>query len=243
MPWSARTDRRRWLVVAGIALVLAWMAAPATVPFYDGCCAPDEPYRYIDAPSGYRNTPAPSVGRAVLHLRHAQVRPGFVNTSEVGPQASLYVPAGALAVPSAASQLTLTVTPEPPPADTPSDGQVDGNVYRIDATADSQKIALRVAGQHPALQLRAPSSKQPGPVFERHDSAGWHRESRTTRTGIDVYQTEIGALGDWALVQLNVTGASKDPGINSPLLAMGLGVLVTTGLLLGLRISRREHSP
>lgn len=145
---------------------------------------------------------------------------GYVNTAEVGPQASLYFPAGSLALPPGTRLLLLSVTPEAPTSGVRLDGRITGNVYRVAATADAEPISLRPQSGRPSLQLRAPSSRQPGPVLEHRDATGWHRTVRTTRTSVDTYQAEINALGDWALVQLT-SGApsSNESGVNADLLA------------------------
>jgi hypothetical protein len=242
MPWSARTDKRRWVVLAAAALVVAWTAAPAAVPLYDGCCNPDEPYRYVAAPPGYAETRAPTTGRLTVRSPTVHARPGYVNTAELGPQASLYVPAGALEVPNGTHQLTLTVTPESPPSRAPANGRVTGNVYRVAAEADAQPVPLRAGTSRPSVQLRAPSPKQPGPVLEHYDRAGWHRAVRTTRTGIDTYEAEVDALGDWALVQLNRPQA-KNSGVDLGLLAAGIAVLGVSVSVMVIRQRRGRPRP
>ena len=42
----------RWLVAALVALLAAWVLAPAALPIYDGLSNPDEPYRWVQPPAG-----------------------------------------------------------------------------------------------------------------------------------------------------------------------------------------------
>jgi hypothetical protein len=43
---------RARLLLALVALPLAWLLAPGAVPLYDGINLPDEPYRYVVPPAG-----------------------------------------------------------------------------------------------------------------------------------------------------------------------------------------------
>ena len=111
-------------------------------------------------------------------------------------------------------------------------------VYRINADAGGRSVPVVGSGKRePTLQMRAPSGRQPGPVFEHRTSAGWQRES-TIRVGVDVYQSQVPALGDWALVQLTSSSSSSGPGINWGFLGGGIALLVVAGLIVVVRVRR-----
>ena len=233
----------RRVLAAVAALTLAWLIAPAAVPIYDGVGNPDEPYRYVNPPAGAKKTPPPTVAKATLSLTAAGLNnAAYANSAEVGPQVVYYVPNGALKAPGGATGITVTATPTPPPSP-PTDGTIVGNVYRITATTPNGDATIVGHGvtQLPTLDMRAPSGKQPGPVFEHVVNGVWQHSS-TLRIGVDIYQTSAAALGDWALVQLRSQPGKSAGGINLGLLAAGIAVLVVVGLIVAIRLSRTRRA-
>ena len=239
-----KSTAARWVVVSLLALLGAWLVAPSVVPIYDGIgSSSDEPYRYVHRPADApvpATSKAPTIAKATLTVQNGVSAAGYSNSAEQGPQISLYVPAGALKVPTTASTVVVTATPLAPSPPLPTDGTIITNVYRITALADGKVAQLVGTGNHaPTIQMRAPTGKQPGPVFERKTSSGWQKV-QTIRTGIDTYQAQAQGFGDWALVQAKGTGGSSGGGggINVGLLAAGIGVLVLAGLIAVVRTIR-----
>ena len=233
--WSPAAAR--WVVISLLALIGAWLVAPAVVPIYDGIGqSTDEPYRYVQRPANApvpATSKAPTTAKAVLTVQNGISAAGYSNSGEQGPQISLYVPAGALRVPTTATSVVVTAQPLAPSPPLPADGTIVTNVYKISALADGKDAQLVGTGNHaPTIQMRAPTGKQPGPVFERRTASGWEKV-QTIRTGIDTYQAQAQAFGDWALVQPKGTsgGSGGGGGINVGLLAAGIGVLVLAGLI------------
>ena len=210
-----RSLSARWIGAAILALVVAWLLAPAVVPIYDGIGQADEPYRYVQRPANAPSKPtnkAPTEAKATLTVSNGLSAAGYSNSDERGPQISLYVPAGALKAPSGATSIVVTAQPLAPKAPLPTDGTIVTNVYRISAVAGGQEAQLVGTGDHAAtIQMRAPTGKQPGPVFERRTATGWVKVP-TIRAGIDIYQAQASAFGDWALVQMKGTGSSGGGG-------------------------------
>lgn len=234
-----RPTSTRWLVVSLLALLGAWLAAPAVVPIYDGIGgSTDEPYRYVHRPADAQSAPtnkAPTEAKATLAVRGGVSGAGYSNSGENGPQISLYVPAGALKVPAGATSVVVTAQPLAPTPPLPSDGRIVTNVYRITATADGQPVQLVGTGNHaPTIQMRAPTGKQPGPVFEHRSGSGW-AHAPTIRTGIDSYQAQAPAFGDWALVQTKSTQSSGSSSgwstTRIALLSIGIALLVLAVLI------------
>lgn len=241
-----RLHYRVWrrVLAALAALTLAWLVAPAAVPIYDGVGNPDEPYRYLNPPAGAKKTPPPTVAKATLSVTAAGLNnAAYANSAEVGPQVVYYVPNGALKAPDGATGITVTATPVAPSPPLPADGTIVGNVYRIAATTSKGDAVVvgRGVTQLPTLDMRAPSGKQPGPVFE-HVVAGAWQHSATLRIGVDIYQTSAGAFGDWALVQLKDQPGKSSGGINGGLLAAGIAVLVLVVLISAIRLSRSRRA-
>lgn len=71
------------VALAAAALAAAWLLTPAAVPLYDGVGFPDEPYRYVVPPTGYRTTPPPT--RAFGSVPAAKVAAGTAAGSAATP--------------------------------------------------------------------------------------------------------------------------------------------------------------
>lgn len=248
---NAVDDRRRrirWVLAALTALLLAWLVSPASVPIYNGIGNPDEPYRWIKPPAYAKSTKQPTSAHKIVPVSGGFSTAQFANTGESGPQLSLYLPPKALKAPTGASSIDVTVQPLAPSPPLPKDGTISTNVYRITATANGQAVDVTQSGpSEPSLQMRAPDSRQPGPVFEHRTATGWQR-ARTIRVGVDIYQTQAPSFGDWALVQLassasaTSSGGSGGGGINWALLGPGVALLVLAVLVLMIRLRRTSGS-
>jgi hypothetical protein len=240
------TRATRRLLASLVVLLVAWLVAPAVVPIYDGISNPDEPYRYVQAPNG-TSTKAPTEAKATVSVNAAGLSAAaYSNSLENGPQIVLYIPAGSLQAPSGATTIQITETPLAPSAPLPTDGTIVTNVYRVAATTSKgpAQIVGKSTNQIPTLQMRAPSAKQPGPVYERRTATGWQR-LETLRVGQDIYQASAPQFGDYALVQLTSapkSGGSGGGGVNVGLLAAGIGLLVLAGIILAIRITRSRRA-
>jgi hypothetical protein len=237
---------KRWGLIAAVALISAWLIAPAAVPIYDGLGNPDEPYRWVNPPAGTKHTSPPTTATATLPAKGGRnLDAGYANSGENGPQISVYFPVLALAAPTTAASIQVTATPLAPTPPEPTDGTIITNVYRITATTSTGPASFPGSYGHdqPALQMRAPTARQPGPVFEHRLGNRWTRVD-TIRVANDVYQANLTGLGEWALVQLRhplTTGGSA--GINTPLLAAGTAVLVTVIGVIAIRVGRSRKNP
>lgn len=240
LPTATARQRRhghRWLLLAAVAVALAWVVAPAVTPIYDGVGQPDEPYRWVKPPANAKTTKAPTTAEKIVAVSGGFSTAQFANTSETGPQLSLYLPPKALQVPTGATSITVEAKPLAPAAPLPKDGTILTNVYHLTATAGGQSVSVIGTGpSEPSLQMRAPTGQQPGPVFEHRTTTGWQR-ARTIRVGVDVYQTQAPVLGDWALVQLS-TGGNRGGGINWGLLGGGIALLAVAIVVMVIRLVR-----
>jgi hypothetical protein len=227
----------RWLVAALVALLAAWVATPAAVPVFDGIGQPDEPYRYVDPPPTAKTTKTPTAASSTVPIRAGKNVGQFVNSAESGPQISVYVASGALAVPPDAESVRVTATPLAPEAPLPTDGDIVTNVYRVTAVAGASVPQITGRGTAGvAIDMRAPTARQPGPVFERRTADGWE-QLKTIRSGVDIYHTEsVTGFGEFALVQLDATGGGG--GVNYGLLFGGIGVLLLAVVIVVIRTRR-----
>ena len=228
----------RWTVIAGLAFAGAAALAPSAVPIYDGIGNPDEPYRYVVPPPNYRDTQPPTTATRTLRVTNGRSVSAQINTAEFGPQLALFVPTGAFAAPGTSSHVTVTAAPVAPPEHLPTDGTIVGNVYRISAVAPGGNVDLIGAGdQAPVLDMRAPTARQPGPVFEHLENGEW-TSYVTSRVGNDIYRTRAPALGDWARVRRDAAG-SDDTSATLPVIA---GVLGASGLAIAVLAIRRSRT-
>lgn len=236
-----RSTAWRWLLVATAALLGAWLLAPAAVPIYNGIGNPDEPYRFVKPPANAKTTKTPTAARVAVPVRNGASGAQYANTSENGPQLSLYLPPQALEVPAGATAITVRAQPLAPSSPLPSDGTIVSNVYRLSADAGGHPVRVIGTGRsEPTLQMRAPDANQPGPVFEHRTGSGW-QTARTIRVGVDVYQAQAPALGDWALVRLKSSAATAGGGgggINWTFLGPGIALLVVAVIVLMVRLRR-----
>jgi hypothetical protein len=245
---TASVSRRwAWLGVAAAGLLLAWLAAPAAPPIYDGVGQPDESYRYVSPPADAKPTKAPGWVAVRMPVSDGTTDGFNGSSTEQGPQVSVFVPTGTLIAPRDAHTLLLRADPRAP--DAPADGgKVDGNVYRLTVTADVGTPTIAKSQDTIQIILRATSGKQPGPTME-YRAAGAQKWTRlkTARWGNDVYAAPVKGFGDYALVFATPLPGAKPPGTTG--LASYANVLIFAGLLillvsvvLGIRLVRARRS-
>jgi hypothetical protein len=138
------------------------------------------------------------------------------------------------------TSFTISVTPVPPPAVTPSDGQVDGNVYRLAAMTSA---GTPVQPKQPiTLVLRATRSN-PSRTMERLDGAKWTPLQTFAEGCGDTFEATTDRTGDFAMV---VTGQPPANGGGSapPIAAIiaGATVIAVAAILLLVRVTRSRSS-
>lgn len=234
---SLRHQRVPVLLVAAAVLVLGWLVAPHPVPLYDGVGMPDEPYRYVAPPSGYRSTPPVTTAQTQIDLQggvsccELEARSG-----EQGPQVALYVPRGGLRAPGD-GPLTVVAQPvAPPPGAAPvAKGKFEGNAYRVSARSAAGAAALTPEGARATLQLRALSGNTPGPkMFFRPDAGTPWRMLPTGKVGFDIFESQFVGTGDYVLV--------RGPGGGGSTVTVLLGILAVPVLLVVALIALRLRS-
>jgi hypothetical protein len=242
-------------MLAGAALVVAWLVAPAGVPLYDGVGFPDEAYRYVQPPPGYKATPAPTdaVGRTPatsgVSRKNVQILSG-----ETGPQVVVYVPGSDLIGPDTATAFELRATPVAPGGTLP-DGAMDGNIYRVQATATPPgPVRLRVSDPKfvPVIDLRAVAATEVEvTAFYRPNPAAEWSPQATSRVGTDIYETTLIGLGDYVLTvagsQTPIPAAGRAPprrrGPPVELLAVAAVVAVLVIGIVVVRLTRSRTRP
>lgn len=195
-----------WMLLVG---GLAWLIHGAGVPLYDGLGFPDEPYRYVTPPPDVpHGPPATAASHSVPVSAGTNAQLGLQST-EQGPQISLYLPAGALTPPAGASQVTVTATPLAPEQPTPY-GPIDGNIYRIAITSDAGPVVVNTQAVRDTMTLRATEQFPPdtiGVFRPTGQAAPWTRVT-SGMAGFNVFSVEFRGSGDYALVQPAAASAS-----------------------------------
>ncbi len=238
---SRHRERVRWAALAALLFAI-WLAAPGSVPLYDGVAFPDEPYRNVPQV----DPAAKPATTATVDLRLTDgVNPGglVANSAERGPQVSVFAPPQAFAAPATASTLTVAATPVPP---TPplAPGVRVSNSYLLTFRAGDVDAPLRPQAQSPAITMRATEVSLPLPVFAyRPDPATPWRILATQQVGADIFNTSVPAAGEFVLVRVSRPVSAGSTNRVALIAIIGVGVLVVGGALVGLRLAaaRREQ--
>ncbi|MGH8859905.1 MAG: hypothetical protein ACRDVG_01505 [Jatrophihabitantaceae bacterium] len=245
----------RLVALTVIAFALAWLLPGRPVPIYDGVGAPDEPYRFVRAPSGDTvRTRPPTVAKVRLPMVDGSVSDLDLATAEQGPQAEAVFLGTALTVPllpNRVTPVTATVVLAPLAPDSAVGGgpRIDGNIYRLAWSADGPTVQYTNHGSD-SLYLRATTGPPPPSyfIYRRGPNEPW-RALPTDRTGVDVYSALIQGPGDYALIRepLAATPASATrTGTNSsvPTSVVIAVVLVVfmLGSVLTVRILRKGRT-
>lgn len=236
---------RKGLWAAALALGLAWLTVPG-VPLYDGVGFPDEPYRYVQPPAGYRHTAAPT--SATGHVAASKgVSDDFFDapSEEQGPQVEVYASAGSLRGGPAVRGFDTRVDPGAPgPA---AQGmRFEGNAYHLTLTATpSGPITLTPPTDQIWIwiALRSTTSSPHGPVivYRPTPSSPWVAKP-TDQTGIDVFATHVLGSGDYALVYLPKPAGSarrgSGGGATSLVVVLGVSLGLVAVVIVAVRIAR-----
>jgi hypothetical protein len=186
-----------WSLAIGVAMLVALhLAAPIMVaPLYDGVLV-DDPYRYLQPPSGATGEPTSATSSNPLDAGASpQI---FAATLENPPQAQLIADRGAFVVPAGTTAVKVAVSAVPPPA-APENGQIAGNVYRVTVT-DQAGTALRVrAGTTLTVVLRAPCAV-PDARIGTFTGSTWQLLSTLSGGLPDLYAANITSVGDFTVV-------------------------------------------
>jgi hypothetical protein len=227
------------MLAAAAALATAWLATPHAVPLFDGIGVPDEPYRYVTPPAGYQKTPAASSATITSPASGGLNTQGFyAQTAEISAQYGVFITPKALAVPTSASSVKITVAPEAPDGTTP-DGVIDGNVYRVALSAGSSTtVTLTASGKAQSqYSMRATSAKIPAAKTLYRPAGGAWTVIPNTKGGTDSFQAYFQGAGDYALVATKAAATSSSHVLIIVIIV--LVVLAMAGAVVLIRLSRR----
>ena len=192
-----------------------------------------DPYRYLAPASGQRGDPgSATASAAVRDGRSPAIR---VATGEQPPQAQLLAAPGAFVLPAGTTDVRVAITPVVPPAQAPRDGQIAGNVYRVQVTNQAGVALTASAAARVSVALRAPAGVLTIASVERLSPAGWQRISSAPEVGSLVLAVAT-SFGDFALVVPASAAAGDAPsnGLPMTLVVAILAAIVLLAALLGL---------
>ncbi len=182
-------------LVAGLAIAAAaQLSGPVVLrPLYDGVVVA-EPYRWLDPPPGLEGG-----AQGVRNVVPAAGGGMSVDTPEIPPQAQVDTDYSALALPAGTTSIVVTIRPIKPPAAAPSDGEIAGNVYDLEAVNQRGAVVSIAPGQRVTMLFRGPPSLPSGRI-ERYAGGTW-TVVETDPAGIpDMYTTLDDSFGVYALV-------------------------------------------
>jgi hypothetical protein len=224
------------LVLAAVLLTAVWRLAPAaSPPIYDGVCAAD-PYRALGS-----SPPPSSATKMYPPVTAGNFQTSEVVTGETPPQAQLLLVDGTFV---SSEPFTVSITPVSPPGPQPSDGTIDGNVYRILAVTASGKQLNPVDAAHGATLLLRATAMSPARTMERLDGTTW-TDLRTLLAGCgDTFEAATSRLGDFALVvPKQGGGGGGGSGTGPPVVPIVIGlVVIVLATTLGLIRLNRTRS-
>ncbi|GAC1337678.1 MAG: hypothetical protein NVSMB29_02360 [Candidatus Dormibacteria bacterium] len=250
----APLSARRLLQAAGAALALTWLAVGARGPaLYDGLPLSVEPYRYLHPPSGAPSTPAPTAAEKQVPVNAGRSQPFELDTAETGPQVQLLADAAAFPVAAGVATVEVRIDPIDPPA-TPPPGAVDGNVYRLAASAAGKPVEL-AAGASCSVTLRGTGGNG-APVLAELANGRWALLPTVATGNPGFYSANVTTFGAVALVFPGASSGSAGtagqplggggtpsgpPGWLAPTAIIAGVALVLVGFAGGVRVQRRRR--
>lgn len=237
------TDRRLgWsAVVGGALLALAiQLAAPVGVPLYDGVVV-SEPYRYLHPTGDQVGSPSSYADSKPVTEAVSPLIAGF--TTESPPQAQLIAQADAFQLTTGLASIKVSIDPIEAPAP-PGGYVIAGNVYRFAVTDQSgNPLATKQCDECRTILLRAPAGSGDGSLMRYLDGA-WSGVETLHAGTIDLYQANVAAMGDYAVV----IGSTGQPPVDGgggaaldPLILLGGGAIIVWLVILALVVRSRTR--
>ncbi len=189
-----------------LVIVAARLLVPSAPPLYDGV-VPLEAYRWLDPPPPGQHGGAKGATAAVP-VQGGKSPLVAVATPELEPQAQILAPPEGLTLPAGAK--TVKVSIEPIPAEgVPTDGHIDGNVYRFTVTDQAGTPITAPASARVSVVLRAADPTLSEATIERFVDGSW-QPSKTSSEGFGAAFLAIATeFGDFAVVAPGATPGSS----------------------------------
>jgi len=180
----------------GLAVVAARISPSPVPPLYDGVPI-DVPYVGLDPPPGHSGNP--SSNTATVKVAGGTSPLVTLDTLELAPQAQMFAPPGGLILPPGTTSLTISIQAVEPVA-LPTDGHIDGNVYRIYVVNQAGDAITADPTALVTVIMRA-SGPPPGPItMELFADGAWTPLKTDPEGPNDQYRAVVTRFGDFAMV-------------------------------------------
>lgn len=227
------TRRYGWVVVivAVAALTLVWRALPAaSPPIYDGNCIA-EPYVALGG------SPAPQGATMHFPATKTPFLASEVFTGETPPQAQVLMESGSF---DNTVALTISVDPVAAPAMKPSNGTVEGNVYKFSAVNGAGVAVAPRPNVLLTIVLRGTRSLPP-PIIDRFNGTSWTPLTTQNSGCGNTFLATSAQMGEFAAVAPGGTPSQPAPsagGTAGPLIIGALGALLVVAVIVLFSLDR-----
>jgi hypothetical protein len=179
-----------------LVIVAARLVLPAAPPLYDGI-VPIERYLWLDPPAGH---PGGAKGAAAdIAVRSGKSPLVAVATPELEPQAQIFAQPDGLTVPPGAQTIKVSIEPIASEG-VPTDGHIDGNVYRISVLDDTGVALTAPASARVSVVLRATDPAQAEATIARFSGGSW-QPLKTSSSGFGgSFLSVVTEFGDFAVI-------------------------------------------
>jgi hypothetical protein len=186
----------RVLGTAIVLIVTARLAFPAAPPLYDGI-VPNEPYVWLDPPPG---DPGGAKGAtADIPIQGGKSPLVAIATPELVPQAQIFAPPATLVISPGARSVKVSIEPVAPQG-VPSDGHIDGNVYRMIVVDDKGTALTAPASARVSIVLRGTDLAMGDATIARFTDGTW-QSLKTSPSGFGgTFLAVVTEFGDFAVI-------------------------------------------
>jgi hypothetical protein len=223
------------VLVSVVALATVWRVLPASSPpIYDGNCIAD-PYVTLGG------SPAPQGASMHFPATSTPFPASEVFTGETPPQAQLLMESGAF---DNTVALTVSVDPVAAPAVKPSNGAIEGNVYKFSAVSAAGVAESPRANVLLTIVLRGTKSVPP-PVIDRYDGTAWTPLTTQNSGCGNTFLATSTQLGEFAAVAPGGSSPSQPAtsggGIPAVLIIGGLAALLVIAIVVLFTVDRSRN--
>jgi hypothetical protein len=233
-------------LVSMFGIILVPLFSNHVVPLYDGVGFPDEPYRYVSAPPGVKNsTLSPSPASATVLLSNGTNQNDISFSSrEQGPQVNIYIYGFALKSSINETKISLNSNPKSAKNTVTPKGNIAGNVYAFGYETKNGSISIKsdTNEQRGYIDLRLPQINGAYAImaFRPLGSQKW-QILKTEKVGNDIYQSAVPGFGDYGLVAAKPDKAPDPYTIRMRIIYICLAILlVLCTVLIVLRSRNRK---
>jgi hypothetical protein len=222
------------VLVAVAALAAVWRVLPAaSPPIYDGNCIAD-PYVTLGG------SPAPQGATMRFPASTTPFPASEVFTSETPPQAQVLMESGSF---DNTVALTIRVDPVAAPAVKPSNGAIEGNVYKFTAVNAAGVAVAPRPNVLLTIVLRGTKSVPP-PIIDRFNGTTWTRLTTQNSGCGNTFLATSTQLGEFAAVAPGASSPSQPApsgGIPGALIIGGLAALLVIAIVVLFTLDRSRN--